>query len=524
MSALFLHHVRLQAGDAIYLGAGNLHAYLEGTGIEIMAASDNVLRGGLTKKHVDVPELLACLDFAGGPAHVLKARELDACESVYDTPAAEFRLSRIRVSTGISREPFGPEILLTTDGSVRVGEIEAPRGTSVLVGVDGPLHAERRRRRVSSYDQLRMTDGLLDEIAAHPEVDDARLVWADREGAERGELVIVQCALAKGGQSRAERRKLYARERELLAKAWPELKGLEDPRFERGFVTHATVKLDELPRLLAVHPLLKSVELADARVDVVGGRPAPPWHDTGVRIARIFGDLPPGRIARVKAEPVLWVDNIVPRLEDHLEDFLGALGGTHAGRAIRGLELVQSFPRAALTWLTHWMDLEELRIECNGFGIVSLAHFSQTHPRLTRLELRRQRGRFTALPTMASFTELDIGRGYGDHDFIGIAHAALPNLRRLGLANNFASEIGYRWLAAPDGLAQLEALDVSGTSFDDARLAILTQAKFAPTLRVLELRDTNKLTAAAIPHLLSFRSSIASTFVPPMVTCRSSRL
>ena len=56
--ALLLHRVTLRAGQALYLGAGNLHAYLRGVGIEVMAASDNVLRGGLTSKHVDVPELL----------------------------------------------------------------------------------------------------------------------------------------------------------------------------------------------------------------------------------------------------------------------------------------------------------------------------------------------------------------------------------------------------------------------------------------------------------------------------------
>ena len=72
--ALLLELVRLEPGQAIYLGAGNLHAYVEGTGVEIMASSDNVLRGGLTKKHVDVPELLAVLDFDGGPAAVLTPR------------------------------------------------------------------------------------------------------------------------------------------------------------------------------------------------------------------------------------------------------------------------------------------------------------------------------------------------------------------------------------------------------------------------------------------------------------------
>ena len=61
--ALLLHHVRLAPGEAIWMPAGNLHAYLRGCGVEIMAASDNVLRGGLTPKHVDVDELLRVLRF-----------------------------------------------------------------------------------------------------------------------------------------------------------------------------------------------------------------------------------------------------------------------------------------------------------------------------------------------------------------------------------------------------------------------------------------------------------------------------
>ena len=133
ITALLLEYVILQPGEAIFLDAGNLHAYLRGTGVEIMASSDNVLRGGLTPKHVDVPELTKTLKFDAPPVRVLHAQELDACESVYATPAKEFRLSRIDVKTPLVRETFGPEILLVTEGSVQVGEIEVKRGSSVFV-------------------------------------------------------------------------------------------------------------------------------------------------------------------------------------------------------------------------------------------------------------------------------------------------------------------------------------------------------------------------------------------------------
>src|SRR6201999_3884389 len=63
LAALLLNRISLAPGETIFLTAGNLHAYLRGVGVEIMANSDNVLRGGLTPKHVDVPELLRVLDF-----------------------------------------------------------------------------------------------------------------------------------------------------------------------------------------------------------------------------------------------------------------------------------------------------------------------------------------------------------------------------------------------------------------------------------------------------------------------------
>ena len=119
VSALLLNLVHLEPGEALFLDAGNLHAYLSGVGVEIMASSDNVLRGGLTKKHVDVPELMRVLDFADGPVAAVHARAVDAHERVWDTPAREFRLSAIALESaagGVVREVRGPEILLCTGG------------------------------------------------------------------------------------------------------------------------------------------------------------------------------------------------------------------------------------------------------------------------------------------------------------------------------------------------------------------------------------------------------------------------
>jgi mannose-6-phosphate isomerase len=118
--ALLLNLVTLHEGQAIYLDAGNLHAYLHGVGIEIMANSDNVLRGGLTPKHVNVDELLRVLTFAEGPVEIVTPH-LVGIEQIYDTPAAEFRLSRIdlaREQTFRASSRRGPEILLCTRGTV----------------------------------------------------------------------------------------------------------------------------------------------------------------------------------------------------------------------------------------------------------------------------------------------------------------------------------------------------------------------------------------------------------------------
>ena len=88
----------------IYLPAGNLHSYLHGVGVEVMANSDNVLRGGLTPKHVDVPELLRVLDF--NPAQeglVLRPKQVrDGIETVYETPAPEFATSVLNLTAMIS--------------------------------------------------------------------------------------------------------------------------------------------------------------------------------------------------------------------------------------------------------------------------------------------------------------------------------------------------------------------------------------------------------------------------------------
>jgi mannose-6-phosphate isomerase len=142
--SLMLNLVVLEEGQAIYLPAGNMHAYLRGVGLEIMANSDNVLRGGLTPKHVDVPELLSVLTFADGPVDVLTPDDAGT-ERVYATPAPEFRLSRIDVGEGHgfrASSRNGAEILLcvagTVDARARSEAMTLGRGQSLFVpALDG---------------------------------------------------------------------------------------------------------------------------------------------------------------------------------------------------------------------------------------------------------------------------------------------------------------------------------------------------------------------------------------------------
>lgn len=136
IAAMLLNHVRLQPGEALFLGAGIPHAYLNGLGVEIMANSDNVLRCGLTPKHVDVPELLRIVRFEAGDPGVLRPEAAPDGEEVYETPIDEFRLSRYVLPEGTTAHDLTratPQILLCTAGSVRAGEHELTPGRSVFV-------------------------------------------------------------------------------------------------------------------------------------------------------------------------------------------------------------------------------------------------------------------------------------------------------------------------------------------------------------------------------------------------------
>jgi mannose-6-phosphate isomerase len=116
---LLLNRVLLLAGEAVFLGSGNLHAYLRGFGVEVMGNSDNVVRGGMTVKHVDVEELLAVLDFQPLADPVVRVVEEDPGCWRYDTPHTPFVVSRFELGDGRQRTHHaqGQELLLWVSGS-----------------------------------------------------------------------------------------------------------------------------------------------------------------------------------------------------------------------------------------------------------------------------------------------------------------------------------------------------------------------------------------------------------------------
>jgi len=150
-SIFLLNLLHLHPGQGTYQPAGTLHAYLEGTNVELMASSDNVLRGGLTPKSVDTDELLRIVSYAAGRPPVLTGRDAAPGERVYETPAEEFVLDRLQpaAGSGIRRgADHGVECLIVMEGPVLVaagdlaGELE--RGRVALVPAGIPYRVEAR--------------------------------------------------------------------------------------------------------------------------------------------------------------------------------------------------------------------------------------------------------------------------------------------------------------------------------------------------------------------------------------------
>jgi mannose-6-phosphate isomerase len=140
LAALLMNRITLQPGDALFMPPGNLHAYLSGGGVEIMANSDNVMRGGLTPKYVNIDELLTILDFTPGLRGLITSSEESRGVWRYPTPAPEFALWRVepRNEPVVAPATGGGRVLLMTDGDLTLTSstsrpLDLVRGESALL-------------------------------------------------------------------------------------------------------------------------------------------------------------------------------------------------------------------------------------------------------------------------------------------------------------------------------------------------------------------------------------------------------
>jgi mannose-6-phosphate isomerase len=132
--SILLNHVVLSPGEALFLPAGNVHAYLHGLGIEVMATSDNVLRGGLTPKHIDIPELLSILDFT----ELVEPRitpDVHGSVRTFRPPVDDFAVTDVELAGEADVAIHGPAIAVVTSGQVelRPGGMTANRGDAVFI-------------------------------------------------------------------------------------------------------------------------------------------------------------------------------------------------------------------------------------------------------------------------------------------------------------------------------------------------------------------------------------------------------
>lgn len=142
LAALLMNRVVMQPGEAVYVPAGQMHAHLRGTGIEVMANSDNVIRGGLTPKHVDVAELIKVVDFEPGEPVITRPTPLGAGVEHYETGCPEFDVWRLTGSgTPVALPGAGSaRVLLVVSGSLEVAgpgtTITLAKGQSAFLAAD----------------------------------------------------------------------------------------------------------------------------------------------------------------------------------------------------------------------------------------------------------------------------------------------------------------------------------------------------------------------------------------------------
>jgi len=350
-----------------------------------------------------------------------------------------------------------------------------------------------------------MGDPLLDAVLANPADDAPRLVWADREGGERGELVVLQCLLERRELPRPERVRLKAREKVLLkqAEAWAQLPLRGRPTFVRGFVEELAAGLDDvaahLQALLERAPLLRSLRLHDVGASI--GAFAGPTEDEAwaarARVASgLFAQLPEGRITALAAAAEVsisgdWSD---PAMTIGFGDEFAALvAAAPSLQALTELELSEgNVGRGALPFLAALPRLARLSMShcLGGAGCVEalralpgLRWFGAVNgdPKLHGPELAM----LLAAPELRRLEGFELGLdGIDDEDLEALAGCpGLSGLTSLHLELSRASELGVVALGRSPHLAGLQTLQLTGVR--RLELGALLRARFAPRLRRL---------------------------------------
>ncbi|MGF6832682.1 mannose-6-phosphate isomerase [Paenarthrobacter sp. TE4293] len=166
--SLLLNHLSLEPGEVVYLPAGNIHAYLHGLGVEVMASSDNVLRGGLTPKHVDVPELLRTVRFEALGVPRVEATGTEFGQELYRPPFKEFQLQRIELDPGSEPVPLaqaGPAVVVVVSGSVM---LDSPKsdlllqrgGAAFIPDIEAPVNVHPVQGATETSIAFAVTTGL----------------------------------------------------------------------------------------------------------------------------------------------------------------------------------------------------------------------------------------------------------------------------------------------------------------------------------------------------------------------------
>lgn len=308
---------------------------------------------------------------------------------------------------------------------------------------------------------MRSSDALIAAILAHPDDDAPRLVWADREGGERGELVVVQCALAaEPPPPRAERDRLRARERELLAKLGPGFV------FERGFAVQVPLRFEEALAgdELDAWPLLHTLCLPETEQHVTTRYP-----DTAQISRDVVAALEraPARITGLDVSPSIYLhdgDFVTPD-PPYTEDLLRTLAASPRARGLRRLRVHATLDDARC--LEPFTALEQLTIQC----VLTASSLDSV-----------------LVPSLVDLEVVDLG----DESVLALATATRPtNLRRLALpyARRVAQTTKEAIVASP-ALAKLEELVVDDA--DDAGWGAALE-KVQPRTRPVRLRSSSRM-------------------------------